>query len=65
MSDYFKENNIGHIDYKNVTILKKFLTPHGQIMNRNRTNLTAPHQRKLAQAIKRARYMGLLPYVSN
>lgn len=65
MSDYFKEHNINHIDYKNIEVLKKFITPHGQIVSRGRTSLSALHQRKVAQSIKRARFMGLLPYISH
>ena len=62
--DYFKENNISHIDYKDVGTLKKFLTTHARIQSRKRTGLTAKHQREIAQAVKRARFLGLLPYVS-
>ena len=65
MADYFKENNIAHIDYKNVELLKKFISTHGQMQSRHRTGLTATNQRRLAEAIKRARFMGLLPYVSH
>jgi small subunit ribosomal protein S18 len=63
MQDYFKENQINHIDYKNVETLRKFINPYGRILSRKRTNLTAKNQRKLAEAIKRARFMGLFPYV--
>ena len=51
------------IDYKDVETLKKFLNPHGKIMPRRRTGLTALNQRALAQAVKRARFMALLPYI--
>ena len=51
------------IDYKDVETLRKFLNPHGKIMSRRRTGLSATNQRALAQAIKRARYMALLPYI--
>jgi small subunit ribosomal protein S18 len=51
------------IDYKDVETLKKFLNPHGKIMPRRRTRLSAVNQRALAEAIKRARYMALLPYI--
>jgi small subunit ribosomal protein S18 len=61
---YFTENNIKHIDYKDVELLKKFLNPHARMIARKRTGVTAKHQRNLAMAIKRARFMGLLPYVS-
>jgi len=51
------------IDYKDTELLKKFLNPHGKIMSRRRTGLSAANQRALAQAIKRARFMALLPYI--
>ncbi|OGJ02530.1 30S ribosomal protein S18 [Candidatus Nomurabacteria bacterium RIFCSPLOWO2_12_FULL_46_14] len=62
--DYFSANNIKHIDYKDVEILKKFLNPNGKIMNHRRTGVTAGNQRKLAAAVKRARFLGLLPFVA-
>ena len=65
MADYFKEHSIDYLDYKNIEVLKKFITPHGQIVGRGRSGLSALHQRRLAQAIKRARFMGLLPYVAH
>ena len=61
---YFTENNIKYIDYKDVELLKKFLNPHARIISRKRTGITAKHQRNLAMAIKRSRFMGLLPFVS-
>lgn len=51
------------IDYKDVEMLKKFLNPHGKIMSRRRTGLSAANQRALAQAVKRARFMALLPFI--
>lgn len=65
MTDYFKENQINYIDYKDIATLRKFINPHGRILSRKRTGLTATNQRKLANAIKRARFMGLMPYVAN
>ena len=61
---YFTENNIKYIDYKDVDLLKKFLNPHARIISRKKTGVTAKNQRNLANAIKRARFMGLLPFVS-
>ncbi|MEI6843257.1 MAG: 30S ribosomal protein S18 [bacterium] len=61
---YFTKNNIKHIDYKDVELLKKFLNPHARIISRKRTGVIAKYQRDLALAVKRARFMGLLPYVS-
>ncbi len=52
------------VDYKNAEDLRRLLTPNGKIQTRKRTGLNARHQRLAANAIKRARYMGLLPYTS-
>ncbi len=52
-----------YIDYKDTELLKKFLNPHGKIMPRRRTGLSAANQRALAEAVKRARFMALLPYI--
>ncbi|MBP6931605.1 MAG: 30S ribosomal protein S18 [Candidatus Pacebacteria bacterium] len=62
--DYFSSNNIKHIDYKDIELLKRFLSPAAKMMARRRTSVTAKNQRKLAEAVKRARFMGLLPYVA-
>ncbi|OHA83551.1 MAG: 30S ribosomal protein S18 [Candidatus Yonathbacteria bacterium RIFOXYC1_FULL_52_10] len=61
---FFTQNNISHIDYKNTEILRKFLTPASSIMPRKRSGVCSKHQRLLATAVKRSRFMGLLPYVS-
>jgi len=55
---------VSHIDYKNVEDLRRLLTPNGKIQGRKRTQLSSREQRMVAHAIKRARYMGLLPYTS-
>ena len=60
---FFKRNNIKHVDYKDTEILRKFLNPHGRLLSRRRTGVSAVNQRKLATAVKRARFMGLLPYI--
>ena len=60
---YFTKNHIKHIDYKNVELLQRFITPDGKIMPRSSTGTCAKYQRQLAKAIKNARYMGLLPEV--
>jgi len=51
------------LDYKNVAYLMKFLSPNGRIQSRKRTGFSGQNQRKLASAIKRARIVGLLPFV--
>ncbi len=63
-ADVFKMHRVKHVDYKDVEVLKRFLTPHARIMPRRKTGLSAKNQRKLAKAVKRAREMGLLPYVA-
>jgi small subunit ribosomal protein S18 len=62
--DYFSSNNIKHIDYKDVELLRRFITPSARMQPRRRTDVTSKNQRKLAIAIKRARFMGLLPYIA-
>ena len=62
---YFSQQNIKHIDYKDTEILKKFTNPHGRMIARKHTGISAKYQRQLATAIKRARFMGLLPFVAN
>jgi len=51
-------------DYKNIDLLKRFTTEQGKILPRRVTGTCAKHQRRLAIAIKRAREIGLLPYVA-
>jgi small subunit ribosomal protein S18 len=55
----------GHreIDYKDVEILKAFIDTHGRIVNHRRSSVCAKHQRKLATAIKRARFLALMPFI--
>jgi len=60
---YFKKNNIKHIDYKDLVLIDKFLTPSGRIIGRKQTGVSAKMQRQLSLAVKRARFMGLLPYI--
>ena len=62
--DFFSSNNIKHIDYKDTEILKKFMGQTARILSRKRTGLSAKNQRALTMAVKRARFMGLLPFVA-
>lgn len=62
---YFEENNISHIDYKDVATLKKFTNPHGRMIAARHSGVSAKNQRKLATAIKRSRFMGLLPFIQS
>ncbi|OGI69565.1 30S ribosomal protein S18 [Candidatus Nomurabacteria bacterium RIFCSPLOWO2_01_FULL_42_20] len=64
MNDFFQQNNIKYIDYKDLDILKKFISPNGKIIPRKRSGVATKNQRKLALAVKRARFMGLLPFVA-
>ena len=63
-NDYFNQKNITSIDYKDIEHLKHFINPNGRILNRRRTGLSAKNQRQVETAIKRARFMGLLPFIS-
>lgn len=51
-------------DYKDIDDLRRLMTPNGKIYSRKRSGVTAKQQRMIACAIKRARYMALLPYTS-
>tara|TARA_Y100000590_G_scaffold460308_1_gene619341 strand:- start:53 stop:301 length:249 start_codon:yes stop_codon:yes gene_type:complete len=51
------------IDYKDIRLLQRFLSERGKIVPSRITAVSAKKQRELAQAIKRARYLGLLPYI--
>ncbi len=57
------QNDIQHVDYKDIDLLKQFINPHGRVMSRKKTNLTAKQQRAVEAAVKRARFMALLPYI--
>jgi len=63
MNNILTQNDIRHIDYKDVDLLRQFVNPHGRVMGRKRTGLTSKQQRMVEEAVKRARYMGLLPYI--
>jgi len=60
---YFTKMGYTNIDYKDVELLKKYISPNGKIIPRRVTGTSAKFQRMLAVAIKRAREMALLPYV--
>ncbi len=59
---FFTKNKITHIDYKDVELLRRFISANGKIAPRRVTGTCAKYQRILAIAIKRARQMALLPY---
>jgi len=60
---YFCIHPATEIDYKDVAVLRRFISSYGKISPRRRNGVCATHQRKLAVAIKRARIMALLPFV--
>jgi small subunit ribosomal protein S18 len=60
----FTAAGIRYIDYKDINTLAQFITERGKIVPRRITGVSAYHQRQLAQAIKRARHMALLPFVA-
>ena len=59
---FFTKNKITYIDYKDVDLLRRFISANGKISPRRVTGTSAKYQRILAVAIKRARQMALLPY---
>lgn len=61
-----KESGTGkvYVDWKDVENLRRMMSPNGKIYGRKRLSSTASEQRMIAQAVKRARFMGLLPYTS-
>lgn len=60
----FCTNGIKNVDYKDVDLLRKFIDPYAKIVKRRKTSVCASHQRKLSTAIKNARFLALLPFIS-
>src|SRR5690606_36175936 len=61
----FKKNGIKYVDYKDPEFLKKFLNEQGKILPRRITGTSLKYQRKVGQAVKRARIVALLPFVTD
>ena len=61
---YFKENQITENDYKDVKLLRRFITDQGKIMPRRVTGTSAKMHRKLVKEIKRARNIALMPFTN-
>lgn len=61
----FKKYGMRYIDYKDVEFLKKFLNEQGKVLPRRLSGNSLKYQRKVGQAIKKARQMALLPYVTD
>lgn len=61
----FKKNGIKYVDYKNPDFLLKFVNEQGKLLPRRLTGTSLKYQKKVAQAVKRARQLALLPYVTD
>ena len=61
----FKKNGIKYVDYKNPDFLLKFVNEQGKLLPRRLTGTSLKYQKKVAQAVKRARHIALLPYVTD
>jgi small subunit ribosomal protein S18 len=61
----FKKNGIRYIDYKDANFLLKFVNEQGKILPRRITGTSLKFQRKVSTAVKRARHLALLPYVTD
>ena len=61
---YFCENNMDEIDYKEEQMLRKFINYYYKIIPKRRTGVCSKHQRKLSNAIKRARIMAIIPFTT-
>ena len=61
----FKKNRIKYIDYKDADFLLKFVNEQGKILPRRITGTSTKYQRKVAQAVKRARHLALMPFVAD
>jgi len=64
LSDFFMQNKMS-VNYHDADVLRRFLSPEGKILPARRSGLTSKNQRKLTNAIKRGRNIGLLPYASS
>ncbi len=60
----FCKQNINEVDFKDLQILRRFINPRAKIVSGKRTGTCTRHQRMLSEAIKRARFMALLPFVT-
>ena len=61
----FKKYGIKYIDYKDATFLTKFVNEQGKVLPRRLTGTSLKYQRKVGQAIKRARHIAIMPYVTD
>ena len=61
----FKKNGIQYIDYKDGVFLLKFVNEHGKLLPRRLTGTSLKFQRRVSQAVARARHLAILPYVAD
>ncbi len=61
----FKKSGIKYIDYKDADFLLKFVNEQGKLLPRRLTGTSNKYQKKVAQAVKRARHLALMPYVAD
>jgi len=57
------ENKMNYLDYKDVQLMHRFMSPHAKILGKKRTGTCSTHQKVVARALKRARHMALMPFV--
>ncbi|MDD3919211.1 MAG: 30S ribosomal protein S18 [Candidatus Pacebacteria bacterium] len=60
---YFCKKNINEIDFKDTNTLQNYISRSSKLKNKKKTNLCTKHQRKVALAVKRARFLALMPYI--
>ena len=65
MKCQFCQDNIENVDYKNTQFLRRFVTSQFKVASSVRNNLCNKHQRRIANAVKHARFMALMPYTRN
>ncbi len=63
--NFCKDKNFKYVDYKDVELLKQYITPNGKIAPRRSTGTCAKHQREVAKAIKTARFVALLQFIAD
>lgn len=59
---YLCHKKVEYLDYRDIQLIQRFISSYGKIVPRKRNGVCSKHQRKLSTAIKRARFMALLPY---
>ena len=62
--DFLEEKSIKYVDHKDTHLLERFINSHGKILPRARTKLTDKNQKKVVNAIKRARILALIPFIA-